>query len=329
LADIPGSNGRSKRIIADHIRGAVFLISEGILPSNVERGYILRRILRRAIRHGKLLDLQKNFMILLIPKIINIYKSAYPELGSKEKEILTVIQVEEEKFEKTLEAGEKIIDKLSKRELGKIGGKEIFDLYQSYGFPIEITIEDLKNRKVDFDEKELKKEFEEELKKHQDISRAGSEKKFVGGLADHSEKTVKYHTAAHLMLAALRKVLSPEVYQKGSNITAERLRFDFNCPQKMTSEQIKQVEDLVNENIMEDLYVNCEEMSLEEARKKGALGVFEEKYGDRVKVYSIGNFSKEICGGPHVKKTSELGKFKILKEESSGAGVRRIRAILE
>ncbi len=334
--EIPGQNEKQKRIIADHIKGAVFLISEDILPSNVERGYILRRILRRAIRYGKLLNLPKNFLISLAPKAVEIYQDVYPEIKSQDADILTVIQNEEEKFERTLEEGEKIVDKIIKNELGKIGGKEAFNLYQSYGFPIEITIEDLRNRGVNFDEEELRRAFEEELKRHQEVSRAGAEKKFVGGLVDHSEKTIKYHTAAHLMLAALRKVLGPEIYQKGSNITAERLRFDFSYPQKMTAEEIKEVEDIVNQKIKEDLEVICEEMSLEEAKRKGAMGVFENKYGERVKVYTIGNssasseppFSREICGGPHVKKTSELGKFKIIKEESSAAGVRRIRAVL-
>ncbi len=335
--EIPGQNEKQKRIIADHIKGAVFLISEDILPSNVERGYILRRILRRAIRYGKLLNLPKNFLISLAPKAVEIYQDVYPEIKSQDADILTVIQNEEEKFERTLEEGEKIVDKIIKNELGKIGGKEAFNLYQSYGFPIEITIEDLRNRGVNFDEEELRRAFEEELKRHQEVSRAGAEKKFVGGLVDHSEKTIKYHTAAHLMLAALRKVLGPEIYQKGSNITAERLRFDFSYPQKMTAEEIKEVEDIVNQKIKEDLEVICEEMSLEEAKGKGAMGVFENKYGERVKVYTIGNssasseppFSREICGGPHVKKTSELGKFKIIKEESSAAGVRRIRAVLQ
>ncbi len=335
--EIPGQNEKQKRIIADHIKGAVFLISEDILPSNVERGYILRRILRRAIRYGKLLNLPKNFLISLAPKAVEIYQDVYPEIKSQDADILTVIQNEEEKFERTLEEGEKIVDKIIKNELGKIGGKEAFNLYQSYGFPIEITIEDLRNRGVNFDEEELRRAFEEELKRHQEVSRAGAEKKFVGGLVDHSEKTIKYHTAAHLMLAALRKVLGPEIYQKGSNITAERLRFDFSYSQKMTAEEIKEVEDIVNQKIKEDLEVICEEMSLEEAKGRGAMGVFENKYGERVKVYTIGDpstdsgqdFSKEICGGPHVKKTSELGKFKIIKEESSAAGVRRIRAVLQ
>jgi len=337
LEEIPDSDEKSRRIIADHIKGAVFLISEGILPSNVERGYVLRRVLRRAMRYGKLLNLSENFLIPIVKKVIEFYGDVYPELKSKENEILTVIQKEEEKFGKTLGEGLKQFNDFvlrRKPKNGKVGvafdqlilyGREAFYLYQTFGFPKEIMQELCQEKNIKFDENG----FEEEMKKHQEISRAGAEKKFVGGLADHSEKTIKYHTAAHLMLAALREVLGLEIYQKGSNITAERLRFDFNYPQKLNEEQTSKIEDLVNEKIKEDLEVVCEEMTLKEAKGKGAMGVFEEKYGDKVKVYSIGDFSKEICGGPHVKRTSELGRFKIQKEESSGAGVRRIRAMLE
>jgi len=315
INEIPGENEKAKRIIADHVKGSIFLIQESVLPSNVERGYVLRRILRRAIRYGKLLNLPKDFLIPLAQRAIEVYKDVYPELKSNESDILTVIQNEEEKFEKTLEDGLKQFEK----------GLDAFELYTTYGFPLELTIELAKEKGIKIDVEEFNKKFRE----HQEISRVGAEKKFVGGLADHSEKTIKYHTAAHLMLAVLRKVLGGEVYQKGSNITAERLRFDFNYPQKLNEEQIRKVEDLVNQKIKEDLPVACKEMSLEDAKKKGAMGVFEEKYGKIVKVYSIGDFSKEICGGPHVKRTSELGNFKITKEESSGAGVRRIRAVLE
>jgi len=315
LKEIPDSDGKSRRIIADHVKGAVFLIVEGILPSNVERGYILRRVLRRAMRYGKMLNLSENFLILLAKKVIDFYKDVYPELRSKESEILTVIQNEEEKFEKTLGEGLKQFEK----------GIDAFELYTTYGFPLELTMELAKEKGIEIDTESFNKRFKE----HQEISRAGAENKFVGGLADHSEKTIKYHTAAHLMLAALREVLGPEIYQKGSNITAERLRFDFNYSQKLNEEQISKIEDLVDEKIKEDLEVVCKEMSLKEAKEKGAMGVFEEKYGNLVKVYNIGEFSKEICGGPHVKRTSELGRFKIIKEESSGAGVRRIRAILD
>jgi len=323
------SNPKPYRIIADHVRGAVFLISEGVFPSNIERGYVLRKVLRRAIRYRKLLGLAKQSLITLARKVIEIYKDDYPEVKSKETDILTVIQNEEEKFEKTLEEGEKIVDRFIKYELGKIGGKEAFDLYQNYGFPIEITIEDLKNRGVNFDEEELKKAFEEELKKHQELSRTASAGMFKGGLADRGEIATKYHTATHLLLAALRQILGPEIYQRGSNITAERLRFDFNYPQKLTDEQIKQVEDLVNQKIQEDIKVEMIEIPKDEAIKIAKISFDQDKYGKIVKVYKIGDFSIELCAGPHAKRTSELGRFRIVKEESSSAGIRRIRAILE
>ena len=311
-------NRKYFRIITDHIRGSVFLVSAGILPSNVETGYVLRRILRRAIRYGRLLGLAKEsgqFLLPLAEKVIEIYKDVYPELKSKEADILTIVQKEEEKFEKTLEEGLKQFEK----------GLDAFELYTSYGFPLELTMElaKEKGRTVDLEE------FNRKFKEHQELSRTASAGMFKGGLADTGKQAVKYHTATHLLLAALRQVLGPKVYQRGSNINAERLRFDFSHSQKMTPEQIKKVEDIVNQKIKEDLPVICEETSLEEAKKKGATGVFETKYGEKVKVYGIGEFSKEICGGPHVERTLELGEFKILKEESSAAGVRRIRAILE
>ena len=311
-------NRKYFRIITDHIRGSVFLVSAGILPSNVETGYVLRRILRRAIRYGRLLGLAEEsgqFLLPLAEKVIEIYKDVYPELKSKEADILTIVQKEEEKFEKTLEEGLKQFEK----------GLDAFELYTSYGFPLELTMElaKEKGRTVDLEE------FNRKFKEHQELSRTASAGMFKGGLADTGKQAVKYHTATHLLLAALRQVLGPKVYQRGSNINAERLRFDFSHSQKMTPEQIKKVEDIVNQKIKEDLPVICEETSLEEAKKKGATGVFETKYGEKVKVYGIGEFSKEICGGPHVERTSELGEFKILKEESSAAGVRRIRAILK
>jgi len=312
---IPAGKKKARRIIADHAKSSVFLIADGILPSNVEKGYVLRRVLRRAIRYGKMLNLPEKFLIPLVQKAIEMYKDVYPELKSKEAEILTVIQNEEEKFEKTLEEGLKQFEK----------GVNAFDLYASYGFPLELTLElaEERGRKIDV------KEFERKFKEHQDLSRTASAGMFKGGLADSSEKTVKYHTANHLLLAALRRVLGEHVSQKGSNITIERLRFDFSHPEKMTEKEIKETENIVNEKIKEDLPVVCEEISLEKAKEKGATGVFESKYGETVKVYSINDFSKEICGGPHVKKTGELGCFKIVKEESSGSGVRRIKAVLE
>ena len=343
MKEIPGESEKAKRIIADHIKSSVFLISEGILPSNVERGYVLRRLIRRAIRYGKLLNLPENFLILLVQKTIEIYKDVYIEVKRKETEISTVIQNEEEKFEKTLEEGLKQFEKLKPKEDKFHGvleyglnGEELFNLYSTYGFPIELSLEEIekiyKSFQVEFpkDIKEIfLKGFYEALKKHQELSRTASARMFKGGLAAHSEQTTKYHTATHLLLAALRQILGQEIYQKGSNITAERLRFDFNYPQKLTDEQIKKIEDLVNQKIQEDLEVKKEEMSYEDALESGALAFFKEKYPEKVSVYSINDFSKEICAGPHTKKTSELGHFKIQKEESSGAGVRRIRAILE
>jgi len=316
---------RPLRIIADHIRASVFLAAEGILPSNIERGYALRRVLRRAIRFGKLLNLPRHFLIPLAKKVIEIYQNVYPEVKSKETDILTVFQNEEEKFSKTLESGLKNLKlqiencKLKNQKI--IPGKVAFDLYQSYGFPLELTIELAQEEGFEVNEKE----FEEEFKKHQEISRAGAEKKFGGG----GEFSPKLHTATHLLHAALREVLGKHVKQMGSDITPQRLRFDFSHPKKMTAEEIKKVEDLVNQKIKEDLEVKKEEMRYEEALKSEALAFFKERYPEIVSVYSINNFSKEICAGPHVKRTGELGHFKIIKEESAGSGIRRIRAVLK
>ncbi len=312
-----GENKKAFRVIADHIKGACFLVADGVVPSNTERGYILRRVLRRAIRFGKLLGME-NFLADVAKVVIDKYGDIYSEL--RRSDLLDIIKEEEEKFEKTLENGLKQFEKLN-----KITGESAFDLYQTYGFPLELTEELAKEKGIEVD----KDSFKKALKKHQEISRAGAEKKFKGGLADTSDQVVKYHTTNHLLLAALREILGDHVEQKGSNITAERLRFDFSHSEKLTNEEIKKVEDLVNKKIEEDLEVSFEEMSLEEARAKGAMGVFGERYGEVVKVYSIGDFSKEICGGPHVKRTSELGKFKIVKEKSSSSGIRRIKAILE
>jgi alanyl-tRNA synthetase len=322
------SNVRSQRIIADHIKGSVFLISEGILPSNVERGYVLRRILRRAILHSKILNLPKNSLIEAAKKVIEIYRDVYPEVLSNQADILTVIEREREKFENTLETGLKKLKlqiencKLKNEKI--LPGKIVFDLFQSYGFPFEITKEVARGEGLEVDEKD----FQERFKKHQEISRVGAEKKF-GGLGKVTDyNMVKLHTATHLLHAALRQILGEKVKQMGSDITPERLRFDFSFDRKLTKEEIKKVEDLVNQKIKEDLEVKREEMSLKEALKSGALAFFKEKYPERVTVYTIGNFSKEICAGPHVKRTSELGSFKITREESAGRGVRRIYAIL-
>ncbi len=322
------SNTRSERIIADHIKGAVFLISEGVLPSNVERGYVLRRILRRAILHSKILNLPKNSLTEVGKEVIEIYKNVYPEVGTHQADVLTVIEGEREKFEKTLENGLKKLKLQIKSCKSKnektLPGKIVFDLFQSYGFPFEITKEIAKEEGLEVDEKD----FQERFKKHQEISRVGAEKKF-GGLGKVTDyNMVKLHTATHLLHSALRKILGEKVKQMGSDITPERLRFDFSFERRLKEEEIRKIEELVNQKIKEDLEVKKEEMELDEALKSGALAFFKEKYPEKVTVYTIGDFSKEICAGPHVKKTSELGIFKIKKEESAGKGIRRIYAIL-
>jgi len=313
-----------ERIILDHLRAATFLLAEHIEPSNIERGYVLRRLIRRAVRHGKQIGIEGEFCSKISKYFIETMSGVYPEIKKNEKFIFEQLDKEEEKFEKTLEKGLKEFEKLE-----KVSGKDAFNLYQTYGFPIEITEELAKEKGITVDTEEFKKELE----KHQDLSRTASAGMFKGGLADASEETTKLHTVAHLMLAGLRKILGDGVYQKGSNITAERLRFDFSHKDKMTAEQIKQVEDFVNEAIREDLSVVMEEMSLDKAKEVGATGVFESKYGDKVKVYTISKngkiTSREICGGPHVEKTGGLGKFYIQKEESSSSGVRRIKAFLK
>ncbi|MEI6597179.1 MAG: alanine--tRNA ligase, partial [bacterium] len=321
---------KAMRIIADHIKAATFIMADdkGIAPSNTDQGYVVRRLIRRAIRYGKQLGVSESSWTKEIAKIVaRDYADIYPELQKNINKIIENFNEEEIKFAKTLEQGLKEFEKLSGEKV--ITGKEAFNLYQTYGFPLEITEELALEKKQTID----KPEFENELKKHQDLSRTASSGMFKGGLADASEATVKYHTTAHLLLAALRKVLGEEVVQKGSNITAERLRFDFAHKEKMTDEEKKKVEDLVNQAIKQNLPVTSEEMTLLDAKNKGAHGIFENKYGELVKVYTIGDeklyFSKEICGGPHVKQTGNLGNFKIKKEESSSSGVRRIKAILE
>jgi len=318
------NNPRLFRITADHLKASVFLAAEGIIPSNVEQGYVLRRVLRRAIRYGKVLKMPENFLISLAQKVVEIYQGVYPEVKSNETDVLTIIQNEEEKFEKTIERGLKEFDKLISKNKD-IGGEEAFDLYQSYGFPLELTEELVKEKGFKVD----RKGFEEAIKKHQKISRAGVEKKFGGVGKKATWEATKLHTATHLLHQALREILGEHVKQMGSDITPQRLRFDFSHSTKMTEEEIKKVEEIVNQKTKEDLEVKKEELAYKEAVKSGALAFFKEKYPERVTVYSIDSFSKEICAGPHVKRTSELGKFEIIKEESSGAGVRRIRAVLE
>jgi len=347
---ISAGNERSKRIIADHIKSAVFLAAEGITPSNIERGYVLRKLLRRVIRYGKLLNFKEEFLISLAKEVIGIYKNIYPEVKRNETDILTVIQNEEEKFSKTLDKGLKFLkdniesyktfDKAAKEEYGKelpFKGGFAFYMYETYGFPPELTLEELKkdpqiSKKITEDE--FWNHFNKRLAEHQEISRAGAEKKFGGVGKEAGYETARLHTATHLLHSALRKILGEHVKQMGSDITPVRLRFDFSHNQKMSSEELEQVEDLVNQKIKEDLIIKKEEMSLKNALESGALAFFKEKYPETVSVYSIFNsktgeiFSKEICAGPHVDKTSELAHFKIIKEESSGANIRRIKAII-
>ena len=372
----------SFRIIADHMRTATFIIGDdrGVTPSNVDQGYVLRRLIRRAVRHGMKLGMPEGFTCEVAKVIINQYKEAYPELERNCDHILEQLKLEEERFQRTLKKGmtefEKVCGNLLRRkaafeglkadktgeaaiaaalkmlppspdnlpvieqvkngtiddatidakiaECGKIDGRNAFKLYDTYGFPIEITMEMAAEKGISVDVEG----FHERFKKHQETSHAGAEQRFKGGLADHKEETAKLHTATHLLHAALRKVLGDEVAQKGSNITEERLRFDFSFHRKMTDEEKKEVERLVNEAIQAGVDVICEEMTVPEAKAQGAIGLFESKYGERVKVYTMGPFSKEICGGPHAKNTGDLKSFKLVKEESSSAGVRRIKGTI-
>jgi alanyl-tRNA synthetase len=315
---------KSIRIIADHIRSAVMIMGDGmgVVPSNLDQGYVVRRLIRTAIRHGKLLNIAPNINLSLevFKIVINLMKNVYPELKTNQEIILNELSKEVFQFAKTLDKGLKEFNKLD-----KIKGEDAFKLYGTYGFPLEMTVELAKEKgeKIDIEK------FNQEFEKHKELSRTASAGKFKGGLADHSEVVTKYHTATHLLHQALRKVLGKHVNQRGSNLNAERLRFDFSHPEKMTDEEIKKVEVLVNNQIQAKLEINCEEKSLNEAKNEGAIGLFGDKYGTKVKVYSISNFSKEICGGPHVNNTSELGKFRIIKEQSASSGVRRIKAILE
>jgi alanyl-tRNA synthetase len=317
---------KSIRIIADHIKAATFILGDEkhIVPSNVDQGYVLRRLIRRAIRHAHLIGIEENFCGEISKIFINYYKSDYKELKANEKFILEELEKEENKFHETLEKGLREFEKLA---LGKkeLSGKDAFLLYQSYGLPIEV-IKDLgKEKNIKIDDRGFHSEYE----KHQELSRVGAEKKFKGGLGEISEETTRLHTATHLLNEALRRIVDKNIHQRGSNITPERLRFDFNCNQKLTNEQIKKVDDEVNSAIKKAMPVERKEMTVEEAKKLGAQAMFSEKYNEKVSVYKIGNYSFEICAGPHVKNTKELGKFKIIKEESIAAGIRRIKAVLE
>ncbi len=400
--DADESSVRAFRIVADHIRTSTFILGDprAVTPSNVDQGYVLRRLIRRAVRYGILLGLNDGFTQELARVVIEEYGAVYPELKSNEKFIVEQFKLEEERFKNTINQGTKMFKKVLNNisstnkvltdvlnrtqelqessgeetkkivhekalevlkkirstpemqpvkkaakgftqgevslddfvkeikaalsSLKTIPGRDAFKLYDTYGFPIEMTIEMAKENKLSVNEEDFARRFKE----HQEKSHAGAEQRFKGGLADNSEQTTKLHTATHLLQAALRQVLGDEVAQRGSNITAERLRFDFSFGRKMTKEEIAEVERLVNEAIKADAPVSCEEMTFEEAKEQGAIGLFEDKYGDRVKVYTIKGFSKEVCGGPHVKHTGEIGSFKIKKESSSSAGVRRIRAII-
>lgn len=335
LQELAGENDsiESRRIVAEHLRASMMIIQDGGLPSNVDRGYILRRLIRRMVRHLRKLQINLNELGELIDLNIDTLKEMYPELHQNSDKIKSVIIEEKDKFEKTLERGErefnKIVNRMKNEGKDTISGQDLFTLYETYGFPPEVTQDLAREAGLKVDTTEFDKLFKE----HQEKSRMGSEQKFKGGLAGTGEQEVRYHTATHLLNAALKVILGKDVHQKGSNITPERMRFDFSCDHKLTDEEKNKVEDLVNEWISRGLDVKCEEMKKDDAIKSGAECMFIEKYPDIVTVYSIGNdketVSKELCGGPHVKNTSELGHFKIKKEEVSSAGVRRIKAILE
>jgi alanyl-tRNA synthetase len=321
----------SIRIIADHIKTSVFILGDeqSVKPSNLGQGYILRRLIRRAVRHGRKLGVDRHFMAELAHTVLGIYSEPYPVLVQHRETILHELSAEEDRFFSTLKKGEhefeRMLPGLLKNPKKIIPGRIAFKLYDTYGFPLEITEELAGEHGLSVD----REGFEAAFEKHQELSKKGAEKTFKGGLADQSERTTALHTATHLLHQALRMVLGEHVQQKGSNITPERLRFDFVHPDKMSAEEIKQVEDIVNDVIKRDLPVTMETMSLEEAKAAGAIAFFESKYGEQVKVYSVGDFSKEVCGGPHVERSGQLGRFRIIKEQSSSAGVRRIRAVLE
>ena len=319
---------QSRRIIAEHLRSSMMIICDGGRPSNIDRGYVLRRLIRRMIRHMNKLQINLDEISNLIDINVENLKEMYPDLEKNKDRIKNVIIEERDKFIKTLEHGEREFAKEMKKEKeqGKniISGEVLFRLYETYGFPPEVTKELAEENGFKVDSEK----FEELFKAHQEKSRLGAEQKFKGGLAEQNEITIAYHTATHLLHQALKTVLGEHVKQSGSNITVDRLRFDFTHPQKMTKEELQKVENLVNEQIKRDLKVTCEEMSYDEAKKSGAIGLFANKYGEKVKVYTIGDFSKEICGGPHVEHTGTMGTFKIKKEESSSSGIRRIKAVL-
>ena len=325
-------NGKAERVITDHLRTATFLLADGVRPSNLDKGYVLRRLIRRAVRYGKLAGIEQIFCSKVAEKVIDIYGINYKNLLSEKEKIVSELNLEEDKFSRVIEGGLKRLEQIIEK-CGAISGHDAFELFATYGFPFELTKELAEEKNIIVNQAG----FEAEFAKHQEISRGGMDKKFAGGMENKEDpQIIKYHTAAHLLLAALRDVLGDSVHQKGSNITAERVRFDFSWPEKMTDEQKQAVEVWVNDKIAQSIDVTLTEMTLDDAKACGAEGEFLTKYGDKVKVYTIGDpskagqvFSKEICGGPHVQNTSELGHFKLGKEESSSAGVRRIKATLE
>ena len=327
------SHTESMRVIADHLRAATFLAVDGVVPSNKEQGYVMRRLLRRAIRFAFDLGVDQNFLQEIIPTITDLYHSDYPELAEKRDEIIGTLAKEEKIFRQTLNKG---LREMSKYVSDGLTGDELFTLYDTYGFPVELSTEEAFKQGIALSDN-WRKEFDEKMAEQRARSQTAAKGAFKGGLSGDSAMNKKYHTAAHLMGQALRMVLGENTVQRGANITEERLRFDFTYPEKVDSDKLKQIEDIVNQQIVEKLPVTYQEYSLKEARELGAHGEFNDKYGDMVKVYSVGSvdnpFSLEICGGPHVENTSELGddgkKFKIIKEESSSAGVRRIKAVLQ
>jgi alanyl-tRNA synthetase len=330
LKEKSGSDKFTKemRIIADHIRTATFMLGDekGITPSNVDQGYVLRRLIRRSLRFVRTLGLEKNILIEISKMYIDIYSSYYEELAKNELKILDELSKEMERFENALILGLKEFEKLLKYiQNNRMSGKAAFRLYDTFGFPIEMTQEMAKDNGITVDLEGFDKAFKE----HQAKSQQGAQQKFKGGLSDNSEATTRLHTATHLLNASLKKILHDDtIQQKGSNITAERLRFDFNFPRPVTAEELKLVEDEVNKIINEEILIECEEMPIEAAREKGAIGEFSSKYGEKVKVYTMGKYSMEMCGGPHASNTKELGSFKIIKEQSSSSGVRRIKAVI-
>jgi alanyl-tRNA synthetase len=322
----------SMRVIADHLRAAVFLAVDDVTPSNKEQGYVMRRLLRRAIRFALDLGIENNFLSDIVPIVADLYQDDYPEVMEKKQYVVGVLVKEETIFRQTLQKGLKQLSKLTDRELT---GADLFTLYDTYGFPVELSTEEVFKQNIKIS-KNWRTEFDDKMKEQKMRSQSASKGLFKGGLSTHSQQNVKYHTATHLLGAALRLILGKDVMQKGSNITDERLRYDFNYPSKLTDSQIGMVEKQVNDWIEQDLPVKMMECSVEEAHKIGAIGVFDDKYGERVKVYQIGHddaiVDLEICGGPHVEHTAQLNedgnKFKIIKEESSSSGIRRIKAVL-